>query len=223
MADWRQLVPVVALLVCGVCANGPPPDGTEGTLGAGQGRFSFGSCGTKYFYRESVVHAGVRAGNGTGFSQSLDGSLYEQELVRTEPPNSTGQPEREAGGLLAVRFGYHGRYVGGEIGPGMWVMLPDDALTQIVPVPSANVWAGTRNIYGWAKLLDGAFSNADPAIGVGLGGEIFGARIRAGIGLNGPVAEASVPVNEKTRLGADVCYASVDDWRAVARITLLSK
>ena len=223
MADWRQLVPVVALLVCGVCANGPPPDGTEGTVGAGQGRFSFGSCGTRYFYKESVVHAGVRTGNGTGFSRAVDASLFQQELVRTEPPGSEGQPEREAGGVLAVRFGYHWRYGGGEIGPGMWVMLPDDDVTQIVPLPSANVWTGRRDVYLWAKLIDGAFSNADPAIGAGLGGEIAGVRMRGGIGLNGPTAEASVAVNEKTRLGADVCYASVDDWRAIARITILSR
>ena len=230
MVDWRRLAPVAALLLFGVCANGPPPDGTEGTVGGGAGRYSIVSCGTRYFYKEDVVHAGFRNGARTGWSQSLDLSRYEESLLRTDVIDdgddvSIVEPEREVGGVFAARVGYQKEHVGGELGVAIaqWNGTDDDDGDGTIPLPSANLWAGKREIYGWVKFLDGAFSQGDPGVGAGIGSEFRGGgRVRAGIGLRGPMAELSVPVSRNLRIGSEACFGSTDDWRVVGRLTFFA-
>lgn len=227
--DWRRLAPIAALLFFGVCANGPPPEGTEGTIGAGRGAYSIVACGTRYEYHETVVHAGFRNGERTGWSQSIDISRYEEVLVDKnvfDEPGDAGvsadEPHYEVGGVLAARVGYHGEHVGGEFGPAIahWTSTND---MGAIPLPSGNLWAGTRNVYGWVTLLDGAFSQGQPGINVGIGSQLaHGGMLRLGYGLGGPLAETSVPVRENLRLGAEACFESSSDWRVVGRLTFVA-
>lgn len=239
-ASTRRFVgPVVAgaaLLV--LCGASPAPEGNETTVAVGMGVYEYRSGGCngarrRYSVTEPIAQVQVRhrTDNNTiiaGEANLAVGMLGDSR----EDPNEVDLEEdllessqNFPAGLVALRFGKQGRFVGFELGPAV---AYHHRLEGLAPVPSGGVWFGKpQAAYVWADVFRGPFGGAiEFSALAGVGHE--SRRVAAQLGTNGRAHMATVDltVGQGVRLGVLAGYGeswadqATPDVRGMARLTI---
>jgi len=217
---------VLSLLAFGAIGAGPPREGAEVSLGGGVGEYQFrgGGCGGpvyRYDVKDMQVHATarVRKGDWAGALEvsqergDIVSSRVEQSAQNLKPPLANGTLRRHT--LAVLRGGYHWKYVGGEIGPGIY----QNADRKMAFVPSAELWAGVPDVvYAYGVFFTGPWSSiAKIPIGLGLGYDHRSFNLKAGVLGQALTLDAQARVTDGLRLGADIRLGTTDDtpgWSA---------
>jgi hypothetical protein len=221
------LLPLVPLLLA---AARPAPLGTETEAGFGVSQSQFDTLATTPVYRQGTtgltghLQARHRLPSGFTFSGQLDAELA---LVTTDrqmtaasaedwTPPQYGVGELTTFGGAGLRAGWHGKYIGAEVGGGLYRHNAIDFGLR----PSAEIWMGLPQVaYLWAGGGTGpmAASAALSQTFVGVGHHSkyitawYGAHVRSRLEVpprrDAPwQAGAAFAISPGVRLGGDFAY-----------------
>lgn len=175
-------------------AAGPAEPGTEVGGGAGGQRYAeqrvYPGCGgVRYRYELAgpLGHAAARHTWESGVTAAADATLAPVQVVERElldwgtalVPSDLAVPAAgswEPGLLGSARLGWHGRYLGAELGPGLWWHGQ-----EVQVLPGATAWVGVpRVVYAYGGMLRGGTLGPTRVLDLGLGHRGDLARVELG-------------------------------------------
>jgi hypothetical protein len=222
------VAPVALLAAAGF---GSPQPGTHVEVGGGPGAYHYSAgCDGPHNYASFVaLQARARHMWPNGLVMAGEVAGQRDEVVRSDPEGSTLSDlgRRDTQGVLALRFGFEGRYGGVEFGPAVFRTGVGQSghRPETTVLPSVRLWAGRYGVaHAWASLLADRTLPTNRIFGFGIGHA--SARVRASLGLAGSagqdgtiIADADLAVWRGLWLGAGGQFTDNDDtWALLGRV-----
>ena len=197
------------------------------STGAGESRVWFrGSDDFVYQYRKQDVIAHALASIGAepllsrGMQLEAEFGVFASEVrtARCYPLCPAFEPDRNVNaGFVAARIGYHGRRFGGAIGP---IAADWSNVASVSTGASLSLWAGWRELHGWANACVGPMTGYSLPGAIGLGHKGPRVRLAGGRGAQGWIVQSDVAVKRRWWLGGDVRWHDGENWAVLSRVSL---
>ncbi|MBO86821.1 MAG: hypothetical protein CL927_15830 [Deltaproteobacteria bacterium] len=172
---------VLSIAALGLMGAHPAPEGSELTIAAGQNVTEYRTAVTnpqfRYVSNGIAIHVGgrVRFDNNltlaaqTDIDHGIVSGSQQLTLASGQPqPDGSEVGEIQWSGGTAMRVGWHGKLIGGEVGMAI-ANLPEQERHLF---PSATGWVGIpKFVYAWGNTYSGPITRAqalnEPMVGLG--------------------------------------------------------
>lgn len=181
----RTKIAILSSMALGLMGAHPAPEGTELTIAAGQNVTEYRTVETnpqfRYVSNGIAIHVGgrVRFDNNltlaaqTDIDHGIISGSQQLTLASGQPqPDGSEVGDIQWTGGTAMRMGWHGKLIGGEVGMAI-ANLPEQ---QRHLFPSATAWVGIpKFVYAWGSTYSGPITRAqslnEPMVGLGHKGD----------------------------------------------------